>query len=104
MTPDAARRIRSVSTLYEAVGLPLRVRILVDIAEHEPTSPKEIAGRLRPVSLGTVAYHVRWLSEREWIVSTATVMRRGAVETFWRVPDTLAQREVLLDLAKARLA
>jgi DNA-binding transcriptional ArsR family regulator len=99
---EVAELLREVVALYEAVIHPLRVRILVDIAEHGPTSPTEMTERL-PASLGTIAYHVRWLNGRGLIVVASTERRRGATETFWRVPDGVMFGWALLELGGAEL-
>jgi DNA-binding transcriptional ArsR family regulator len=62
----------------KALAHPLRIRILA-MLDEAPASPVQLAQRV-DASLGTVAYHVRTLSNLGLIKLVATHQRRGATE------------------------
>jgi DNA-binding transcriptional ArsR family regulator len=62
---------------------PLRPRILQILTIRGEASPNEIAAELH-VPLGTLSYHMRLLRDAGWIELVREVLRRGAVEHFYR--------------------
>lgn len=61
------------------------MRILAAL-EQEPASPKMLADKL-DVALGTVAYHVRTLSDLGLLTLAKTRQRRGAVEHYYEAVE-----------------
>jgi DNA-binding transcriptional ArsR family regulator len=85
----------------KALSHPLRVRILA-LLDDGPSSPVQLAGKL-DAPLGTIAYHVRQLSDLGLLKLVDTHQRRGATEHVYQAQrrprlrdkawDTLAPNE-----------
>jgi DNA-binding transcriptional ArsR family regulator len=69
----------------KALAHPLRIRILA-MLDEAPASPVQLAQRV-DASLGTVAYHVRTLSNLGLIKLVATHQRRGATEHVYKAVE-----------------
>jgi DNA-binding transcriptional ArsR family regulator len=69
--------------LHKALSHPLRQRILQQLVERGPASPKQIADTLQE-PLGNVSYHVKMLREFDCVELVDTRQRRGAIEHFYR--------------------
>jgi DNA-binding transcriptional ArsR family regulator len=69
--------------LHKALSHPLRQRILQQLVERGPASPKQIACALEE-PLGNVSYHVKMLREFDCVELVETRQRRGAIEHFYR--------------------
>jgi DNA-binding transcriptional ArsR family regulator len=69
--------------LHKALSHPLRQRILQQLVEHGPASPKQIATALGE-RLGNVSYHVKMLRDLDCVELVDTRQRRGAIEHFYR--------------------
>ena len=69
----------------KALAHPMRIRILAMLREGA-ASPVQLAERLDE-TLGSVAYHVRTLSNLELIDLVDTRQRRGATEHFYRAKE-----------------
>jgi DNA-binding transcriptional ArsR family regulator len=69
----------------KALAHPLRIRILA-ILDEAPASPVQLAKHV-DASLGTVAYHVRTLSNLGLIKLVATHQRRGATEHVYKAVE-----------------
>ena len=82
-------------TIWKLVDHPLRRevwrRVLV---EDKPLSPKDISVEMGQ-SLGTVAYHVGCLADREAIVLTHREPVRGAYKNFYVSSDRFDRLKVL---------
>lgn len=91
------RQLNAVVRAIKALGHPLRVSVLLVLADaDEPMTPKQLAAELG-VPLENLSYHVRVLARLELIKLTRRRQgRRGAVEHLYRLtPDGQA----VLDLA-----
>lgn len=76
---------------FTATGLdhPIRARIVsMLLTNEEPLSPTMVQVRMSEsyanVTLGSIAYHFRWLRDKNLIREAKTVQRRGATEHFYR--------------------
>lgn len=78
--------------LAKAIGHPLRVEIMVEVAKA-PMSPTEYVHQFGGGGLTTVAYHFRELAKLDCLVVVDTKQRRGATEHFYEV----AKRALLND-------
>lgn len=101
--------VRHVAEIFDDVGHPYRLRVLHLLALGVEMSPKEMtdafkferemlleARKKKPdadvhvppvMRLGTVAYHVRWLAQRELIAESRTTRVRGALQHHYRPTD-----------------
>jgi DNA-binding transcriptional ArsR family regulator len=71
------------SDLLIALRHPLRRQILRQMADGEPTSPRDLAAALRQ-PLSNVSYHVRVLATHSAVTLVATEPSRGSVRHFYR--------------------
>jgi DNA-binding transcriptional ArsR family regulator len=78
---SASRTIQE--SVIEALGHPLRWRILELVIDRSEASPVEIA-RILDQPLATVSHHVRVLRDAGCVELTRTEPRRGAVEHYYR--------------------
>lgn len=69
--------------LLAALRHPLRRRILREMADGKPISPRELSLRLRQ-PLSNVSYHVRVLAECEAATLVETKPVRGSVQHVYR--------------------
>ena len=71
------------SNLLIALRHPLRRRILREMADGKPISPRELSLALRQ-PLSNVSYHVRVLAGRGAVALVETKPVRGSVQHFYR--------------------
>lgn len=85
--PDDAL-VNQLSKLGKALGHPIRVQIAATLLKVDEAGPKEIAEIIEK-PLGTVSYHVRYLSNLGLITLERLVPRRGALEHKYSLDDAL---------------
>jgi DNA-binding transcriptional ArsR family regulator len=81
-TEDALARVG------RAFSHPLRIRIVLALADLNESSPIELAQRVE-APLGTVSYHVRYLSDLGAIELKRMVPRRGALQHYYALADVI---------------
>jgi DNA-binding transcriptional ArsR family regulator len=79
---EQAKTEERLAVLGQALSHPVRIRILVALADDGEHSPKELAERLDE-PLGNVSYHVRSLAGSGAVELRRTVPRRGAVQHYY---------------------
>ncbi len=77
-----------LARMGRALAHPLRIRILLALAETDDRSPVQIARELQE-SLGNVSYHTRYLSDLGAVVLVRTGSNRGAVQHFYGLNPAL---------------
>jgi DNA-binding transcriptional ArsR family regulator len=78
----ARSRLNLSPDVVQALGHPLRFRILVEL-EQRVASPKQLSDALGE-PLGRVGHHVRMLARLGAVELVSTRPRRGAIEHFYR--------------------
>jgi DNA-binding transcriptional ArsR family regulator len=81
-TEDALARVG------RAFSHPLRIRIVLALAEQNESSPMELAERVK-APLGTVSYHVRYLADLGAIELRRMVPRRGALQHYYALAPVI---------------
>jgi DNA-binding transcriptional ArsR family regulator len=64
-----------------------RLQIIRLMADGKERSPRMLTDFLAPVQLGAVAYHVRFLRDRDLLKQVREEPRRGALEHFYAITD-----------------
>jgi DNA-binding transcriptional ArsR family regulator len=82
----------AVARLGRAFSHPVRIRILLALADLEEGSPLELAQKVSS-PLGTVSYHVRYLADLGALELSRMVPRRGALQHYYRLAPVI--RDVL---------
>jgi DNA-binding transcriptional ArsR family regulator len=91
---------QSDNDLLVALGHPLRRRILREIADGEPLSPRQLSLALgQPLS--KVSYHVRVLAGRGAVTLVKTQPARGSMEHFYSCAVRAAWAQQVLGLGKS---
>ena len=83
--------------LLAALRHPLRRRILKEMADGNPTSPRELSVALRQ-PLSNVSYHVRVLAECEAVALVETKPVRGSVQHVYRSKVEASWAREMLEL------
>jgi DNA-binding transcriptional ArsR family regulator len=81
-TEDALARVG------RAFSHPLRIRIVLALADQNESSPMELAERVE-APLGTVSYHVRYLADLGAIELRRMVPRRGALQHYYALAPAI---------------
>jgi DNA-binding transcriptional ArsR family regulator len=77
--------LEGLAALFDAVGHPARLRILVAIRDSDAgLSPKELAEML-PYTIGTTSYHVRTMEDAGLLKLAHQKPVRGAMQHFYRL-------------------
>jgi DNA-binding transcriptional ArsR family regulator len=97
-----ARRPTAAADWLAAVGHPLRIEILHHFLTAGTATPSEIAAA-RALSVGTVSYHVRVLTEKGVVRLVGRTQRRGASVRHYRLIDRERGVAVLWGLRAALL-
>lgn len=84
--PTAAER--GLARMGRALAHPLRIRILLALAEEDDRSPIQIARELKE-RIGNVSYHTRYLANLGAIDLVRTGHNRGAVQHFYGLNPAL---------------
>ena len=87
------------SDLLSALSHPLRRRILREMADGRPASPRELSALLRR-PLSNVSYHVRVLAEKRAVTLVETRPSRGSVQHFYRSAVEAPWAQQILGLGK----
>lgn len=82
--------VDQLSKLGKALGHPIRVHIAVRLLKVDEASPKEIA-EIIGEPLGTVAYHLRYMSNLGFVTLERLVPRRGALEHKYSLSEALGR-------------
>lgn len=84
---DVEATLRRLASLMAAFGHPYRMKILVSMYfSGRPRSPVELSDELS-ARLGTIAYHVRTLHDKELVELAGERRVRGAVQHFYALTD-----------------
>jgi DNA-binding transcriptional ArsR family regulator len=86
---------RSIQNLLVALGHPTRRRILREMCDGPPASPRELAERLGD-TLSNVSYHFRVLADAGALQLVATRPVRGSTQHFYGVTIDAAWAEEVL--------
>jgi len=76
--------LKKIAKLFTDLSHPMRLKIVLLIAEQGPTAPKDMWKPLNS-TLGTVAYHVRELEKMGLIVLHREDRVRGAVKHTYKL-------------------
>jgi DNA-binding transcriptional ArsR family regulator len=93
---------KASSAMVDAMGHPVRMRVLAVIAEEPGASAQEISERIgEPVD--KIRYQLRQLREAGLVTLTEERARRGVVERFYRVAgDIILDAEDISNLSSAK--
>jgi DNA-binding transcriptional ArsR family regulator len=80
----------ALARVGRAFSHPLRIRIVLALAELEEASPLELAERVNG-PLGSVSYHVRYLADLGAIELQRTVPRRGALQHYYTLAPMIIE-------------
>jgi DNA-binding transcriptional ArsR family regulator len=86
----------SLARVGRAFSHPVRIRIVLTLANEGESSPLELSERI-DAPLGTVSYHVRYLADLGAIELRRMVPRRGALQHYYALADVI---ETVLPLAR----
>jgi DNA-binding transcriptional ArsR family regulator len=78
----------ALARVGRAFSHPLRIRIVLSLAEMSESSPLELAARVS-APLGTVSYHVRYLADLGAIELQRMVPRRGALQHYYALAPVI---------------
>lgn len=87
-----------LALLGKILSHPLRIRILIALADEGEWSATRLANQLRE-PVGKISYHVRYLADSSVVELQRIVPRRGSVESYY----SLSRRFLRLVPAAARL-
>jgi DNA-binding transcriptional ArsR family regulator len=86
----------ALARVGRAFSHPLRIRIVLALADADEASPLDLAARVE-APLGTVSYHVRYLSDLGAIELRRMVPRRGALQHYYTLAPAI---RLVLPLAR----
>jgi DNA-binding transcriptional ArsR family regulator len=89
--------IEQLAAVFDGVGHPIRLRVLIALRGRRDLSPKQLSVTLRE-PLGNVAYHVRKMNDSGLITETRQEPVRGALAHFYKL--TPAGRKLLRSAEK----
>ncbi len=78
----------ALARVGRAFSHPLRIRIVLSLADMNESSPMELAERVS-APLGTVSYHVRYLADLGAIELQRMVPRRGALQHYYSLAPVI---------------
>jgi DNA-binding transcriptional ArsR family regulator len=78
----------ALARVGRAFSHPLRIRIVLALADLPESSPMELAAHVR-APLGTVSYHVRYLADLGAIELRRMVPRRGALQHYYALASVM---------------
>jgi DNA-binding transcriptional ArsR family regulator len=86
----------ALARVGRAFSHPLRIRIVLALADADEASPLELSARV-DAPLGTVSYHVRYLADLGAIELRRMVPRRGALQHYYTLAPAI---RLVLPLAR----